>query len=194
MSHYYTSNPDVQSDEKLIEYTYEGYKFKFYTDSGVFSRSAVDFGSRTLIEGLPSLANKKCLEVGVGYGPISIITSKINNISVDAIDVNNRAIDLAKKNSKLNGVSLKIWESDMFSNVNEKYDVIISNPPIRIGKIKLFEMYSSAYENLSAGGELYLVIQKKQGSESTIKYLKTLFQEVDVVYKSKGYFVIKSVK
>ncbi len=140
MSHYYSSNPDVQSDEKLIEFNYKGTKYKFHTDNGVFSKSAVDFGSRTLIEALPSLEDKKCLEVGAGYGPISIITSKINNICMDAIEVNNRAIELCKTNAKLNHANVNVFESDMFSNVNQKYDVIISNPPIRVGKIILFEM------------------------------------------------------
>ena len=89
---------------------------------------------------------------------------------------------------------MDIYESSCYQNVDKVYDVIISNPPIRAGKKIVFEILSGAYEHLVEGGELWIVIQKKQGAESSLKHLKTLFENVEVVNKDAGYWIIKSRK
>ncbi len=75
-----------------------------------------------------------------------------------------------------------------------KAAAILTNPPIRAGKETIFRFYDEAYEKLVEGGELWIVIQKKQGAPSTVSHLEEMFSEVDVVEKKKGYWIIQSKK
>ena len=74
------------------------------------------------------------------------------------------------------------------------YDVIISNPPIRAGKKVVFEILEKAYDHLNVNGELWIVIQKKQGAPSAKKKMEEVFGNCEVVTKDKGYYILKSMK
>ena len=69
------------------------------------------------------------LDIGTGTGCIAITLSKEINSNVDAVDISNDALNVAIENNKLNNTSVNFYQSDVFSNVNKRYDVIISNPP-----------------------------------------------------------------
>jgi len=116
--------------------------------------------------------------------------SKIKNVETTMIDVNNRAIHLTKMNIKENDCSLvDAFLSDGFSNVQGKYDYIISNPPIRVGKVKLYELIKDCSNYLNKNGVIYLVIRKEQGAKSFIKDFSSMYQ-IDVLNKSKGFYII----
>jgi 16S rRNA (guanine1207-N2)-methyltransferase len=196
--HYYSRTQKVESDPKYWDFTLKSSHFRFKTDNGVFSKREVDFGSRLLIEAfqLPELEGP-LLDVGCGYGPIGLTVAKMDqNRSVHMIDVNERAIQLAKENAEKNHVSnVKIYESDRLLNVADKdFTAILTNPPIRAGKKVVHEIFEQSYEHLKQSGELWVVIQKKQGAPSALEKLKELFSKVETVDKEKGYFIIKSVK
>ena len=105
--HYYTNNVNARSDEKDFAYTLRGHKLKFTTDIGVFSKRDVDFGSRLLVESftVPEV-DGNILDVGCGYGPIGLSLAKSYvNRNIHMVDVNQRALELSKKNAQDNGIS-----------------------------------------------------------------------------------------
>lgn len=197
-NHYYSKNPEVESNPMFWDFKLRGNSFRFKTDRGVFSKNEVDFGSRLLIEAFQNEKNDSLfLDVGCGYGPIGLSLAKsYPNATVHMVDVNQRAIDLAKENAALNQVeNVKIYESDrLLQVVGNQFHAILTNPPIRAGKKVVHEIFEQSFDRLELSGELWVVIQKKQGAASAIDKLESLFGEVEVVEKKKGYFIIKAKK
>ena len=100
------------------------------------------------------------LDFGCGYGPIGIYIAKNTNANVDMIDINERALKLSKDNAKINKVDVNIFESDIYTNITKKYDYIITNPPIRVGKKILYKILIGAKDYLKKEGHLIFVINK----------------------------------
>lgn len=193
MDHYYSSNPTSKSDERILEYEISDISFKFISDNGVFSKNHVDFATDFLLNVISKEEiSGKVLDVGCGYGVIGITLSKMFNTDVTMLDVNSRALELAKRNAIKNGLEkVNIVESNGFENINEQFDVIVTNPPIRAGKSVIYNIYEEAKKHLNQYGKFYLVINKKHGAPSTIKYLKELFNEVEILDKKAGFNVIR---
>jgi 16S rRNA (guanine1207-N2)-methyltransferase len=196
--HYYSRTQKAESDPKFWDFTLRNFHFRFKTDNGVFSKREVDFGSRLLIETfvLPE-AEGPLLDVGCGYGPIGLTVAKLDQSRlVHMVDVNERALLLAKDNAELNKITnVNIYESDRLLNVTDKnFAAILTNPPIRAGKKTVHDIFEQSHVHLKENGELWVVIQKKQGAPSAVEKLKELFSEVEIVDKEKGYFIIKSKK
>lgn len=197
-NHYYSENPML--DHKLEEWSFElrGKKFQFLTDSGIFSRNTVDFGSRVLIDAFEweSLPTGRLLDVGCGYGPIGLSLAAVTGRTVEMIDVNQRAVALAQENAKRNQIEqVDIHPSNIYETLTEKeYAAIVSNPPIRAGKKVVHEILSGAHPLLVVGGTLTVVIQKKQGAPSAEKKMLEVFGNVEIVTKDKGYYILKSTK
>ncbi|GGE84072.1 class I SAM-dependent methyltransferase [Priestia taiwanensis] len=195
--HYYSNAPNSKSEKREWTFELKGHTFKFASDAGVFSKKEVDFGSRLLIESFaPAEVEGGILDVGCGYGPIGLSLAKCyTNCTVEMVDVNERAMELARENAAKNNISnVVIFKSDVYENVNKQYASILSNPPIRAGKKVVHAILEGAFERLVSGGELWIVIQKKQGAPSALEKLELLFSEVEVVVKKKGYYIIKSKK
>ncbi|MFI8688687.1 class I SAM-dependent methyltransferase [Rossellomorea sp. NPDC077527] len=196
--HYYSHKPDVESNPQTITFQLRGHSFRFKTDQGVFSKKEVDFGSRVLIETfeLPD-AEGALLDAGCGYGPIGLSLAKdFGDRTVHMIDVNERALALAKENAAENNVqNVNIYQSDRYAKVVEKqFAAILTNPPIRAGKETVHAILEGSYDHLTENGELWVVIQKKQGAPSAIEKMETLFSNVEIVARKKGYYILKSVK
>lgn len=195
--HYYSNQPVTGHDRRELETVLRGSKFKFISDAGVFSKSGVDYGSKVLIEALEIPSRSNVLDVGCGYGPIGLSAARLaKDGHVTMIDINSRAVELAKENAKLNGINnVTILESDLFEGVQGiEFDIVITNPPIRAGKETVHKIFEQAYEHLKDRGELWIVIQKKQGSPSAKAKLESLFSHVEEVTKDKGYRIFKAVK
>lgn len=197
--HYYSQKPDVASNPNFWDFTLRGRTFRFKSDRGVFSKNEVDFGSRLLIEAfhLNEKAKGSILDIGCGYGPIGLsIAAAYPEVIVEMIDINSRAVELAKENAKTNGISnVVIYESDLFDRINsEPFAAILTNPPIRAGKKVVQEIFEHSFAKLNTGGELWVVIQKKQGAPSAVEKLNQLFGNVETVQKKKGYYILKSKK
>lgn len=196
--HYYSRTQNVESDPQFWDYTLKNTRFRFKTDNGVFSKNEVDFGSRLLIETfeMPD-TDGDILDVGCGYGPIGLTVAKHwPERQIYMVDVNLRAVGLAKDNSELNGITnIKVYESDRLKAVKGmKFAAILTNPPIRAGKNIVHDIYEQSFDCLLPGGELWVVIQKKQGAPSTMDKLSLLFDEVETVIKKKGYYIIRAVR
>ena len=191
MAFYFDSNPNSKSEEKLIRCEIKGSLYNFYTDNNVFSKKYLDFGTRTLLEAIDiNEITGDILDFGCGYGPIGIYIKKNCDCNVDMVDVNKRAISLALKNAKMNMVNVNIFESDIYSNIGKKYDSIITNPPVRVGKKILYEILFQAKDYLKEDGSLYLVINKDQGAKSLKKDLEECYR-VTTIKKNKGFYVFK---
>ena len=194
MAHYFTNENNLKSEIRTIRYTNGDFSLVFNSDNGVFSKDHLDFGSKLLIETMIKHIdkNKSILDVGCGYGFIGISLAKILNSKVVMVDINKRAVHLTNMNIKENKVNAQTFESNIYENVKEKFDVIVSNPPIRAGKNIVLEILERAHEFLNINGELWFVIRKDQGAKSVIKDL-SLVGEVEVLNKNKGFFVIKCI-
>ena len=190
---YYTADPHSESKPMPCAFPYRGYGLNFRTDSGVFSKGELDVGTRLLLDALPALSGD-VLDLGCGWGAIGVAVARANREArVVMADVNHRALGLAKDNCARNGVTAEVIESDgMAAVMGRTFDAVITNPPIRAGKQVIYKMFADAAVSLKAGGALYLVIRKQQGAESCVKYLKTLFDEVEKLDKSAGFWVLKA--
>lgn len=195
--HYYSNQPGAAHDRRVLEATLRGKVFRFTSDAGVFSKTGIDYGSRVLIEAMDIREDAQVLDVGCGYGPMGLSAAYLASKGhVTMIDVNERAVQLAKENAKLNGIqNVTILESDLFGSVKGKmFDVILTNPPIRAGKSTVHTIFEEALEHLNTNGTLWIVIQKKQGAPSAKAKLEELFDTVEEVTKDKGYRIFKATK
>ena len=187
----YFDNVELKSEIRKFDVDILNKKFCFYSDNGVFCKEHLDFGSRLLLENIPwDEVTGSILDVGCGYGPIGIIASKLTGNKVVMCDVNKRALHLAKMNIKENNADALVIESNCYENITDKYNTIITNPPIRAGKKIVYEILFGAKEHLELDGSLFLVIHKDQGAKSLIKDLNDTYN-VQVLEKNKGFFVIK---
>lgn len=196
--HYFTNQPETDHRREKWQFELLGEPFSFITDRGVFSKQTVDFGSRVLLSAFREneLPIGAILDVGCGYGPIGLALAKKTNRTVDMVDVNERALELARENAELNKLSsVNIFASNSYETVSRSdYAAVVSNPPIRAGKKVVHEILSGAYEVLQEGGTLTIVIQKKQGAPSAEKKMQEVFGNVETVTREKGYHILKSIK
>ena len=195
MNHYFTNDNNLKSNKKIINITFENKNISLYTDNGVFSKEHFDYGSKLLISNfLKEEKEGKVLDLGCGYGVIGIILSNNKKLLIDMVDINKRAIELSKENLKLNNVeNARCYESDIYSNVTEKYDYIITNPPIRAGKEVIRKFLFEAQEHLNKNGEVWFVMRKDHGVKSMIKELEKNYF-VKIIDKDKGFYIVQLKK
>lgn len=197
MSHYYDKTPNVKHDRAKIEEVIRDVKLSFYTDAGVFSKQNVDFGSKLLIKTMELSKGASILDIGCGYGPMGLYAAKLcPTAKVTMIDINERAVELARENARLNKIdTVEIMQSDLYEAVKGRlFHIILSNPPIRAGKETVHRTFEEAVEHLHPGGALYVVIQKKQGAPSALTKLESIYSSVEEVDKDKGYRIFKAIK
>lgn len=195
--HYYSANPKSELITKQWQFPLREHLFTFNSSKGVFSKDRVDFGSQLLIETfVEPEVDGELLDLGCGYGPIGIaLAYHFPNRHVTLVDVNERAVLLAQKNAMENNTkNVTIMQSNGFERVEgQQFVAIVMNPPIRAGKKLVHTLYKESKQHLVSGGELWIVIQKKQGAPSTIHYLSTMFTTVEVVHRKKGYHIVRAI-
>ncbi|CAK8054382.1 class I SAM-dependent methyltransferase [Eupransor demetentiae] len=195
---YFTADPSSEHHYQDFDFELLGHNLHFRTDSGVFSKRTIDFGSRTMLDAAIDVAIPagRVLDLGTGYGPVGVAYAKASGREIDMVDVNERALELAEHNAEKNGVAdrVRVFQSDIYQAVDNDYALILVNPPIRAGKQVVTAMLQDAKEHLVEGGKLIAVLQKKQGAPSALKNMEATFGNAQVIAKKKGYQILESVK
>ncbi|KXT76627.1 class I SAM-dependent methyltransferase [Streptococcus sp. DD12] len=191
---YFAEDPTAAHDIHHLDVTLLGETFTFATDAGVFSKKMIDYGSRVLLSAVDFAPKTRLLDVGCGYGAIGLTLAKVQGVQPTLVDINQRAVALAKENAQTNGVTADIFASNLYEKVTGRYQAIVSNPPIRAGKQVVHAIIEQAPDFLEAGGTLTLVIQKKQGAPSAKAKMAEVFGDVSILKKDKGYYILQSEK
>ena len=192
--YYYTNNPTSEHEERHFTSVFMGRTLAFETDAGVFSKQHIDPGSEILCKSLPEL-HGRVLDMGCGWGAMTVMTlARFPALDVTMADVNERALDLARRNLKNNGAAAEVIASDGFAALEGTFDHVVTNPPIRAGKALIYGLFDTAHERLRDGGALTIVIRKQQGAPSALKHLEETFGNAEVIAKGGGYWIIRSVK
>ncbi len=189
---YFDNNEELRSELRDVYYKYDDINFKFKSDLGIFSKDKIDEGSKVLVETYLKYGRENItgLDMGCGVGFIGIVLSKLKNIKFDMVDVNNRAIHLSKMNIKSNKVEANIFVSDMYEKINNKYDLIITNPPIRAGKGVYLTILTSSFNYLNQDGELWFVMRNNHGVKTVVQDLNKEYK-AEILKRDKGYYVVK---
>ena len=195
MSQYFDNDKNIKSERKIIKFNFDNKVFSIYSDNGVFSKDRFDYGTRVLLNSVDvDKLFGNVLDLRCGLGVVGIILGTFNKgINIDMVDINERAIDLAKNNLVLNNVKANVFVSDIYSNIDNKYDFIITNPPIRAGKNVIRGFLLGSYDYLKDDGILYFVMRKDHGVKSMIKELSVKFN-TSIVNKDKGFYVVLCTK
>jgi len=193
MSHYYDRHPQADSQKRTVQFDHAGRTFVFHSDAGVFSKGKLDEATRMLLQTFtPPPHARYALDLGCGYGAIGIVLSCVHDLKTTLIDVNERALTLAEANAKAHGVTPDVRYSDGFSALEDEcFDVIVTNPPIRIGKTALYPMLEAAADHLTENGELWIVVRKKQGARSLVGHLRGRFS-IERMNRRKGIHVYRA--
>lgn len=189
MSHYFLNDNNLPSQIKEFNFAINGVSLVFKTDNGVFSKGELDYGTYLLIKNTIDKVSGNVLDLGCGYGPIGLSLASVSD-HVTMIDVNKRAVHLTNRNIKDNNITnCEVLENDGLDGISSKFNFIVTNPPIRVGKEKLYSLMEECMNHLEDSGEMFLVIRKEQGANSFIKDM-SLKYSVKVIDKSKGFYII----
>lgn len=191
--HYYSSQPKIKSQPKLVDLTVRGIQTSVSTDAGVFSKNGLDYATQILLETVTLRDQAVVADLGCGYGPVTAVLAALySGASFVMLDVNERAVELARRNTSKYHSRVQAVVSDGFSKApQDRFTDVILNPPIRAGKSVVYRLFEEAAHHLEPDGSLWIVIQKKHGAPSAEKQLTTLFDTVNVCYKKSGYFVYR---
>ncbi|NUU96365.1 SAM-dependent methyltransferase [Marinitoga sp. 1135] len=194
--HYYVENPESELRVKELELNLKnGHTYIFKAPTGVYGKKDIDKATKVLLE-YAEIEGKKILDIGCGYGVIGITLKKeYPDIEIYMSDINKRAVEFSKINAKNNNVFADIRQGYLYEPwENEKFDQIISNPPIVAGKKVWMALIDGAYEHLNNEGSLQLVAFHNKGGSRIKEYMKKVFGNVIELTKKGGIRVYKSVK
>lgn len=194
--HYFVRRP--KSKKKLYKFYAKlfGLPLIFHTASGIFSPNRIDKGTQTLTKYMDIKRKSKVLDFGCGYGPVGIIVKKLfPSCEVTMVEVNERAVQCAKKNVEENNVEAKVKQSTFYSSLKgEVFDVILANPPISAGMEVCYRIIDESYDHLNWGGSLQMVAKKRKGGRRLMERMEERFGNLEVLGRGSGYWVFSSKK
>jgi 16S rRNA (guanine1207-N2)-methyltransferase len=194
-SHYFSTVPPVTSRRKVIEFRDRDRVFRFRTAAGVFARSGVDRGSRLLLATVEPAGAQRVLDLGCGYGVLGIVmAARSPQARVVLVDVNPRAVVLAKENAILNQVgNADVRCGDGCAAVaGESFDLVLFNPPIRAGREVVVRLLREAHQCLAPHGRLYLVARTQQGARTLGRLMGEIYASVAEVGRGGGFRVFEA--
>lgn len=173
--HYFDDDPGSGSSPHPVEITLPDLSLTLTADRGVFSADRLDAGTKLLLmEAPPLAAATTILDLGCGWGPIACVAARrAPDARVWAVDVNRRARTLTAANAASIGAADRVHVAapdDVPATL--RFDRILSNPPIRVGKDALHGMLERWLPRLGPGGTAHLVVQKHLGSDSLARWLE----------------------
>lgn len=195
---YFTTQPHVASvahsgRQQFSILRIAGKEIRVGTDRGVFSRKGIDQGTMVLLEtaARPPLSGN-FLDLGCGAGPIALALAAFSpNAHVFAVDINERARELTRSNARANHLSNIETHSPESIDPQIRFDLIWSNPPIRIGKQELHNLLLTWLARLSNVGEAWLVVNRNLGADSLAVWLGTQGFVVERLTSKRGFRVLR---
>lgn len=192
--HYFTADPSVPFRREPVEVSVWGVDLRLDTGSGVFARGRLDSGTAVLFRETEPPASGRVLDLGCGYGVIGLAAAVASPaVSVTAVDVNERAVLLARENAAALGVTAR-YDASVPAEVDPAatYDEIWSNPPIRIGKEALHELLLTWLPRLAPGGRAVMVVGKNLGADSLQRWLGEQGWPTTRLASAKGFRVLET--
>ncbi|KFI45624.1 16S rRNA m(2)G 1207 methyltransferase [Bifidobacterium bohemicum] len=194
---YFSAKPSSQDVRRTLRVNLRGHEVEVEASNGVFSGHRLDLGTSVLLRQAPQPpAGGVMLDLGCGWGPIALALGlESPQADIWAVDVNERALELTQANAARLNIAGRIHavKTDQVPQ-DLRFDLIWSNPPIRVGKSELHSLLMTWLPRLNIGGRAYLVVQKNLGGDSLIAWLaQELGDEYEVrkYASSKGYRVIE---
>lgn len=171
--HYFSSKPADDDALRTVTVRLAGRELQVLTAGGVFSPGHLDLGTRVLLDEVPGPpASGHVLDLGAGWGPVALaLALESPDATVWAVDVNERALDLVRRNATRLGLSNVNAVAPDGVPDDVRFAAIWSNPPIRIGKAELHELLRRWLPRLEAGATAWLVVQKNLGADSLQRWL-----------------------
>ncbi len=195
MTHYYSEKQDSEEVKEEVRVILNEEEYIFKSSSGVFSKKKLDNASKLLIEKAQIDEKDRVLDLGCGIGVIGIILKIVKpDIDITLSDVNERALKLARENIEKYNVEGKVLKSDLFNNIEEEYNVILSNPPMVAGRDKSYQLIRDSYKHLKTKGSIQIVARHKKGGAMLEEKLKEVYGNCEVIGKGSGFRVYKSRK
>lgn len=175
--HYFTAQPSAPAQQREITVRLAGRDVTVCVAAGIFSPGGLDKGTRVLLDAVPQPpATGDHLDLGCGWGPVALTLGLLSpRATVWAVDVNDRALDLARANAASLGLERLRTERPEGIPAGQSFDVIWSNPPVRVGKPALHDLLATWLPTLRPGGTAYLVVQKNLGADSLLRWLGETF-------------------
>ena len=191
---YFEAEPLAATSPRTIVVKIGGMQLRFVTDSGVFSPDRLDAGTRLLLAEVPPLTagERRVLDLGCGWGPIACIAAlRSPAAEVLAVDVNERALGLTTRNATANGASNVTVARPDEVDPALRFDRILCNPPIRIGKPALHDLLATWLDRLAPGGRAHLVVHHHLGSDSLARWLADRGHRVTRLLSKSGYRLLE---
>jgi 16S rRNA G1207 methylase RsmC len=192
--HYFTASPASADERRRVRVRLAGREVEVEVAPGVFSPGGLDKGTAVLLDEAPEPPGSGTfLDLGCGWGPIALTLALLSpGATVHAVDVNERALDLLRRNAESLGLSgVRAGTADDVPE-DVRFDLLWSNPPIRVGKAVLHDLLRTWLPRLAPGGEAYLVVQRNLGSDSLQRWVGAeLGLTCDRHASSKGFRVLR---
>ena len=197
LNHYFAEHPKSKMRLGIIHTHLRGIHFEFLTASGVFSKKRVDLGTRLLIESMVLPQDGYVLDIGCGYGAVGIAAATFNpNLRVIMVDVNERAVRLARQNAEKNYVSnVEVKRGYLYEPVKDLvFSCVLSNPPVSAGMETVKAIISEAPEHMASKALFQMVVKSKIGGKRLLMIFEEAFGNIEVLARKSGYRVLMSKK
>ena len=189
---YFAARPDAPSRPGTVDLVLPDLHLRLATDRGVFSADRVDPGTRILLETVPPPPEGDLLDLGCGYGPITLTAAR-RTVGVVAwgLDVNERALELARRNASIAGLDNVRFVLAHEIPAGLRFAAIWSNPPIRIGKAAMHDLLTTWLARLRPDGLAHLVVHRHLGADSLHRWLGGRGFPTERVASRNGYRVLR---
>jgi 16S rRNA (guanine1207-N2)-methyltransferase len=193
--HYFTAEPSADARPREVTFMVAGRVYRMASAAGVFSAGHLDAGTAVLLRKapLPGVRGAVYLDLGCGYGPIAIVLADASpTATVYALDVNERALDLVRRNAAAAGLADRVIATTAPGiPADVEFDEIWSNPPIRIGKAELHELLATWLPRLAPDGLAWLVVARHLGGDSLAGWLAGGGWSVQRYASQKGFRILR---
>jgi 16S rRNA (guanine1207-N2)-methyltransferase len=192
--HYFTADPASADERRRVRVRLAGRAVDAEVAPGIFSPGGLDKGTAVLLDEAPAPPSTGTfLDLGCGWGPIALTLALHSpDATVWALDVNERALDLTRRNAGALGLDAVHASTADGIPPDLRFDLIWSNPPIRVGKAVLHELLRTWLPRLAPSGVAHLVVQRNLGSDSLQKWVQTdLGMPCTRFTSSKGFRVLE---